>query len=155
MHNKIKSIVATAMMAVMLICGSVPAMAAELNPVADEATITTETVSDEVSPLATSPVAEFHYTGRLAKGKVLGTVTVGKSCKTLTWTVGRTGSTGNLRFTLKNKSTGDSIDVTTVANNQLRSITYYTVLTHGTWEVSVAWNSHNWLYDVDLYFYQK
>ena len=155
MQNKIKSIVAVAMMAVMLLCGSIPAMAAETSSVTNDTAVMTENVSSEDSTRASSLVAEFHYTGRLAKNKVLGTVTVGKSCKTLNWTVGRTGSTGNVRFLLRKKSTGDSRNVTTTANNKLGSITYVTAMTPGVWEVSVAWNSNNWLYDVDLYFYEK
>lgn len=155
MRNKFKSIATFVLTAVMLFNFSVPAMAAEQNPTMNETTVAAETADDEINLLATSPVAEFHYTGRLAEGKVLGTVSVSESCKTLSWTVGRTGSTGNVRFKLTNISTGATRKVTTTANNKLESITYISALSSGVWEISVEWNSNNWLYDLDLYFYEK
>ena len=144
MHNKLKTIASFILIAVMLFTIGVPVMAAEQYPAQEEAAVATETLENDVSLLAEAPVAEFHYTGRLSDGKVLGTVYVGKRCKTLTWTVGRTwGNSGNVRFKLVNQSTGASRQVTTAADNMLDSITYVSTLDPGTWEISVAWNSNN------------
>lgn len=156
MHNNLKTIASFILIAVMLFCIGVPAMAAEQYPAKEETAVATETLENEVNLLAEAPVAEFHYTGRLSDGKVLGTVYVSKSCKTLTWTAGRTGgNSGNVRFELVNQSTGDSRHISSAADNKLKSITYVTTLPPGTWEVTVDWNSNNWLYDLDLYFYEK
>ena len=155
MHNKFKSIASVVLMLIMLFGLSVPVMATEQTSNAEEPTITTESVQNEISLLVVDPVTEFHYTGRLSTNKVLGTVYVGEKCKTLRWTVGRTGSsTGSVRFALTNRDTGDTRHISTTANNTLQGITYISAMTAGTWEISVEWNNNNWLYDLDLYFYK-
>lgn len=153
MRSKFKSIVSLVLMVVMLCSLSVPAMAADQHSYSVQNTIAT--FDNEVEPLAITPVAEFHYTGRLAEGKVLGSVEVNQNCKTLAWTVGRTESDGNVRFTLTNKTTGETRNITTTANNTLESFTYVSTLHSGTWKIKVAWKTNNWLYDLDLYFYKN
>lgn len=160
MRKQFKSIVDAFMMVVMLITFSVPAMAAEQTLDVDNATILTQTAetAENVENAANRLVSgvligEFHYTGRLTKGKVLGTVDVSKAAKTVKWTVGRTGSNGLVNLAITNVSTGEVRHISTLANNTLDSMTWVSILSAGSWKVSVDYVASNWLYDVDLYFY--
>lgn len=153
MQKMLKKIVAVFVLVIMLMTMCVPAMAAE------QANIDAETESkvlleeNERNGARATLNGEFHYTGRLTKNKVLGTVKVKEKSKTIQWTVGRTGSSGTVILKITNQSTGNEKTFTTIANNQLDSITYVGKIEAGTWEVSVTYVSSNWLYDVDLYFY--
>ena len=152
MYNKFKSIASVVLVLIMLFCLGVPAMATEQTLNVEEPAMTAELAQNEIHLLVVDPVAEFHYTGRLSTNKVLGTVYVGEKCKTLRWTVGRTGSsTGSVRFALTNQDTGDTRHISTTANNTLEGITYISAMPAGTWKISVDWNNNNWLYDLDLY----
>lgn len=156
MYKHVKSIAFVVMMVVMLVTFSVPAMAAE-QPANVDTTLTLEQKvenEDGVARLA-DPVGEFHYTGRLASGKVLGTVNISENAKIVRWTVGRDNANANVRFRITNNDTGESRAFTTTANNTLDGIDYTTALSKGNWEVKVDWNNNNWLYDVDLYFYVR
>ena len=153
MLNKIKSIVSVVLIVATLFIIGVPAMAAEPTSTMD---YTVNQVAEETSARVTDPVKDFHYTGKLSAGQVVGSVRISKSCKTLRWTVGRTGyKTGNVRFKIVNANTGETRHFTTVADNQLSGITYVTAIPAGTWEVWVDWTSTSPLYDVDLYFYER
>ena len=152
MCKQFKMIVSVLMMAVMLVTFSVPVMAAE-RTMENSAVCTqiSETVDRRL--VAGVLIGEFHYTGRLTKGKDLGIVDVTQAAKTVKWTVGRTGSTGTVGLEITNVSTGEVRHLTAVADNKLGSMTWVTALPAGGWRVKVDYVSSIWLYDVDLYFY--
>ena len=106
MHKGIKTIVATIMAGAMLASASVPAMAAEQTLNASNFQVSTQTMDAELAAVP-SPVGEFHYTGRLTKGKVLGTVQISEKAKTVQWTVGRTGGDGWVILRITHKTTGE------------------------------------------------
>lgn len=149
----LRNIVSFVLVVTMLLINSTPAMAAEKVAETNYDSLVDRETDDTNEVARASLKGEFHYTGRLKKDKVLGTVVVQSASKTIQWTVGRTNSDGNVVFKITNTETGGSRSFTTVANNTLSSITYVSNIVPGTYEVSVVYTSSSWLYDVDLYFY--
>ena len=150
MKKHFKSIAAAITMAGRMVTFCVPVMAAEQVP---DVEVSNQNVEDsEEVASARALVGEFHYTGRLTKNKVLGTVYIDKSSKTLQYTVGRTGSDGLVNLQLTNTSTGEVRSFSTVADNTLRTTGWVTPLSPGGWEVKVIFVESSSLYDVDLYF---
>ncbi len=139
------------LLAVMLVCFSVPAFAAEPNCLDGNEAIKYSDMS-AVSRAATSLVAQYHYTGKLTQGKVLGTFKLPLGAKTVSWTVGRTNSSGRVIIRLTNMSTGEVRDISATANNELKSMTWTSKLPAGDYEVSVHLVASGSPYDVDLYF---
>lgn len=161
MRRHLKTIATFFTMAVMLVMSSVPAIASEINSDAKTAIVTQQstddvtTVSNEDNIMVTSALGgQFHYTGRLSKNKVLGTVYINSACRTVKWTVGRTGSDGLVNLELTNTSTGEVRHISAQANNVLGSMTWVgSGIPKGNWQVKVVYVSGLWNYDVDLYFY--
>ncbi len=153
MRKQFKSIAAVLMMVVMWMNINVPVMAAE--KVSDADKITTMSIQTIGSVDSTNALLdELHYTGRLTKDKVLGTVHLSYNSKTVEWLVGRTNSDGVVILYLTNTATGEVRQITTTANNKLGSLTWVgSGLDAGEWQVSVNYVSSIWIYDVDLMFY--
>lgn len=149
MRKYLRLVLSSIMMVALLVFNSAPVMAQD---VCNDDKV--NEVSGLSSILATSSLTgEFHYTGRLAKGKNLGSVNISASSRTVKWTTGRTGESGTVILKITNQSTGETRSFTTTANNQLSSLTWNTKLPSGTYTVSVGYTSSYWLYDADLYFY--
>lgn len=147
MRKHLKSIAAALMVVAMLVTSSLPAMAAEYVS-SDETAISASESSDSIERVK-MPVAEFHYTGRLRTGEVLGTVTIPRACKTVTWTIGRTGESG-----VVNMRIGDGRLITATANGQLSSLTWNSDLPAGTYTIKVSMmTSDTTHHDCDLFFY--
>lgn len=148
MRKHLKSIAAALMVVAMLVTSSLPAMAAEYVS-SDETAISASESSDSVERVQ-MPVAEFHYTGRLRTGEVLGTITIPRDCKTVTWTIGRTGESGvvNIRIVEGSRL------ITATANGQLSSLTWNSRLPAGTYTIKVSMITTDTAHhDCNLYFY--
>lgn len=158
MCKHLKKIVTFLTMAGMLIVSSIPVMAAETT-LADSTKVTTQQVAKENiisgDMIATYSLnGEFHYTGRLSKNQILGTVSIRATSRTVKWTVGRTGSDGLVNLELTNVDTGEVRHISAQANNVLDSMTWVgSGIPSGNWQVKVVYVSSYWNYDVDLYFY--
>lgn len=159
MRRHFKKIVTLFTMAIMLITSTVPAMAKEISS-ADNTVVSSQKAAENAvisedelnTPYALN--GEFHYTGRLSKNQILGTVSIRATSRTVKWTVGRTGSDGLVNLELTNVDTGEVRHISAQANNVLDSMTWVgSGIPSGNWQVKVIYVSSYWNYDVDLYFY--
>lgn len=139
------------MLAFMLVSFSMPVLAAEPDCTEFSNEVIAQSDTASVSR-ASSLIAEFHYTGKLTKGKVLGTFTLSVGANTVSWTAGRTNSNGLAIIRFTNTRTGEKRDITAVTNNKLGSMTWTSKLPAGKYEVSVHLVPSGSPYDLDLYF---